>query len=79
MQPPHSTRGINVANSERRNVSQPADWWAAFEAQAQQDEQTLSEWLGDCGLANLPRDERKRLSERPGAHRPKKQISEDES
>jgi hypothetical protein len=67
-----------MVNSERKNISQPADWWAAFEAQARQDRLTLSEWLGECAVANLPKSVRKRLSERPGAHRPRKTKDEGE-
>jgi len=58
--------------SERRNLTQPADWWAAFEAQAKADGQTLSEWAGECMRGNLPKDVAARLSERPAANRPKK-------
>jgi hypothetical protein len=55
-------------NSERRNLTQPADWWAAFEAQAATEGKTLSEWAGECMLANVD----SKLSERPPAHRPKR-------
>lgn len=58
--------------STRRNISQPADWWEAFRQQAEADEQSLSEWLGDCGLANLPASVQRSLSQRPPANRPKK-------
>lgn len=58
--------------SERRNLTQPDDWWAAFECQARTDGQTLSEWAGDCMRVNLPKDASEGLSERPAANRPKK-------
>lgn len=60
--------------TERRNISQPSDWWTAFERTAQQDGLTLSEWIGECCRANVP-DE---LSERPPANRPKR-LQENES
>jgi len=57
----------------RKNISQPAEWWAAFETEASKHGQTLSEWIGECCLANLPKSIRGTLSERPAAHRPKNQ------
>lgn len=51
--------------SDRKNISQPAEWWAAFAAQAERDGQSLSEWLGDCGLANLDPDLLDGLPDRP--------------
>ncbi len=58
-------------NCERKNITEPADWWDAFQQQATRDGQTLSEWLGDCGRANLDEDLQCGLSERPPAHRPR--------
>lgn len=60
----------------RKNVTQPSDWWASFERAAKEEGVTLSEWLGDCMLANLPKEERERLSKRPGIGRPR-QIGAD--
>jgi len=60
--------------SQRKNLTQPADWWAAFEKQATADGQTLSEWAGECMLANLPATVVVGLSERPAANRPKKPV-----
>ena len=59
-------------NSERKNLIQPVDWWAAFQAEAKREGVSLSEWLGDCGRANLPKDVKAGLSERATAGRPKK-------
>ena len=56
----------------RKNISQPADWWLAFEAQATTMGCTLSEWIGMNCQAFLPDDVRAGLSERPAANRPKK-------
>jgi len=62
--------------SERRNLTEPGDWWAAFERQAEADGQTLSEWAGDCMRANLPKNAAAELSDRPPANRPKKPKDE---
>lgn len=55
----------------RKNISQPPEWWEAFQAEADKRGQSLSEWLGECGVANLPKRVASKLPERPGAHRPK--------
>jgi len=65
-------RGHSRMSSERRNLTEPGDWWSAFEAQATADGHTLSEWAGDCMRANLPKDVAAVLTERPPANRPKK-------
>lgn len=58
--------------SERRNITQPADWWAAIEAAAAAEGVTVSEWIGEACRKRLPASVRRELSRRPGAHRPKK-------
>ena len=58
--------------SERRNITQPADWWAAIAAAAAAESVTVSEWIGDACRKRLPVSVRRGLSVRPGAHRPKK-------
>jgi len=62
--------------SERRNITQPADWWAAFEAQAKADGQSLAAWAGDCMWANLPKDVAVGLSARPSVGAPKRPKTE---
>jgi hypothetical protein len=62
--------------SQRKNLTQPAAWWAAFEKQAKADGQTLSEWAGDCMRANLPKGVEASLPDRPAANRPKKPKEE---
>ena len=57
--------------TQRKNITQPADYWLAFEAQAEKEDKTLSEWIGDKCLASLPPRVRKQLGDRPPAHRPK--------
>ena len=56
--------------SERKNICQPTDWWAAFAAAAQAQGLTMSEWLGNAGRAHM-HTEAETLSERPAANRPK--------
>lgn len=60
--------------SERKNLSQPKDWWEAFAAQAEKEGMTLSAWLGECGLANLPKETVAKLSDRPPACRPPRET-----
>ena len=57
--------------TERRNITQPADWWAAFEKQAENEGNTLSCWIGECCLAFLEKQDLDKLCQRPPAHRPK--------
>jgi hypothetical protein len=55
----------------RKNITQPADWWAAFQAQSEAEGMTLAAWLGEAAKAKLPPKVAKKLTERPPAHRPK--------
>lgn len=57
--------------NERKNITQPKDWWAAFQEHATKTGMSLSEWLGQAGKARLPASVAKKLSKRPPAHRPK--------
>jgi hypothetical protein len=59
--------------SVRKNITQPADWWAAFEATAKEAGLSLSEWAGECMLTRVPKPLRDTLSKRPGAHRPRRE------
>ena len=61
--------------SDRKNITQPRDWWAAFAAAARRENVSLSDWVGQCCRANLPADERRALSERAPAHRPRARES----
>lgn len=56
----------------RKNITQPADWWAAFEDQANAEGVNLSEWVGACCVANLPVPVQKALRGRKSVGRPKK-------
>lgn len=55
----------------RKNITQPSDWWAAFQDQAKAEGMTLAAWLGEAAKAKLPREVVKKLSDRPPANRPK--------
>ncbi len=61
-----------MTNSERKCLTQPDDWWRAFEQEAQKRGKTLAGWMGEVCAAQLPKRAQAKLSERPGAHRPKK-------
>lgn len=60
--------------NERKHITQPADWWAAFQAASEKAGKTLSEWVGEACKAQLPKRVASKLSERPPAHRPKKET-----
>lgn len=52
-------------STERKNITQPADWWAAFVEQAKKEGMSLSEWLGEIGKEKLPKKTLAKLSQRP--------------
>jgi hypothetical protein len=58
--------------NERKHITQPVDWWEAFEAQAKAEGLTLAAWLGEAAKAKLPPKVAKKLTERPPANRPPK-------
>jgi len=61
-----------MRNSTRKCLTNPDDWWKAFENEAEKRKMTLAAWIGKACVAQLPKRVRAKLSERPGAHRPKK-------
>jgi hypothetical protein len=61
-----------IMTNERKNITQPSDWWAAFEEQAKAEGLTLAAWLGEAAKAKLPPKVAKKLTERPPANRPPK-------
>jgi hypothetical protein len=61
-----------VMTNERKNITQPPDWWTVFEAEAKKAGVSLSEWIGEACAERLPVKIRKQLSERPPANRPPK-------
>ena len=68
----NNTKAATMTN-ERKNITQPSDWWAAFEEQAKAEGLTLAAWLGEAAKAKLPPKVAKKLTERPPANRPKKE------
>lgn len=67
----HQRKGSRM---ERKNITQPPDWWAAFEREAERKGMSLSAWIGDACRAKLPNRVWTKLSVRREAHRPKKQT-----
>ena len=57
-------------------TTQPQELLDAAREQAERDEMTLSEWVGDCIAANLDRDLAKTVPPRRPAHRPRKEPEE---
>lgn len=51
---------------ERIQTTQPPDWLTEFRLAALAAGQTLSEWIGDCCVANLPAAVQRKLSDRRG-------------
>jgi hypothetical protein len=64
-------------NSSRKNVTQPDDWWKAFEQAARDADMDLSSWLGEAAKAMLPPKVSKKLSERATRGRPIKEEEND--
>lgn len=62
--------GMEKISAERKNLTMPADWWAAFSAAAAAEGCSLAEWLGEAARRALPAHERKGLSPRVGRGRP---------
>lgn len=61
--------------NERKHITQPADWWNAFQNAAEKAGMSLAEWIGEAAKAQLPTRVVAKLSDRPPAHRPKKEPS----
>jgi len=58
--------------NERKNITQPSDWWVVFEDQAKAEGMTLSAWIGEACKDRLAKKQTKKLTDRPPAHRPRK-------
>ena len=58
-------------NTQRKNITQPEEWWIAFEKAAEREGLTLSQWIGDRLVKSLPKTAQRKLPPRPAAHRPK--------
>ncbi len=50
--------------NERKNITQPTDWWAAFEEEAKRRGLTLSEFIGLAASKMLAKDQKAKLSAR---------------
>jgi len=57
------------------SISQPEDWWDAFKHEAQVKGMSLSEWMGQCCIIQLPSHVVDGLSTREpvGKRQPKKE------
>lgn len=58
--------------SERKNLTEPAELWAAAEEQAVKEGKSLSEWVGERMLEGLPVKVQKKIPKRDTVGRPKK-------
>jgi hypothetical protein len=58
--------------TERKNISQPSDHWAAFQTAADNAGLSLSEWMSEKCRAVLPAKVQKTLSKRNPVGTPKK-------
>jgi hypothetical protein len=52
-------------NSVRRNLSQPPEYWTAWESTADKLGMSLSEWIASVCNAQLPLSVQRKLPERP--------------
>lgn len=59
-----TTTGWNKMANERRNITQPDDWWAAFQAAADSEGRDLSSWIGEAAKAKLSKKKAAKLSQR---------------
>jgi len=50
--------------NERKNITQPADWWNAFIEEASKQGLTLSEFMGMATKKQLSKQKQKKLTER---------------
>lgn len=57
--------------SERKNITQPASWWEAFRKAANEENKSLSEWVGECCFAFLKTEQQNKLETRPNVGKPK--------
>jgi hypothetical protein len=58
--------------SKRLFITEPEEWIEAAKAQAEKENKTLSEWVGEAMLAKLPAKVRAKLPVERPAGRPKK-------
>lgn len=58
--------------NERRNTTQPTDWWALWQKHADAEGKDLAAWIGERVNQTLPKREVAKLSERATRGRPAK-------
>lgn len=58
--------------NERKNITQPTDWWAAWKAEADKQGVSLSAWIGEQCNAALKVKTQNQLTERATRGRPAK-------
>ena len=49
------TKKALADKAERFLITQPTEWVEAFKAQAKKENMSLSEWIGECCIANCPK------------------------
>lgn len=64
------------APANRRHVFAPPEHWEQFQLAADAAELSLSEWVGQACLKNLPASVRKGLPARKGPGQPRKPAKE---
>ena len=62
--------------NERKNITQPSDWWEAFEKQANAEGMTLAAWMGLQCTKALPKKVRNELTERATRGRPRNETED---
>ncbi|AMV35711.1 hypothetical protein VN12_26700 [Pirellula sp. SH-Sr6A] len=67
----------SVGRVTKKTITQPEDWWQAWEVEAFKQGKLLSEWIGDCCNATLPKKSRDRLTIRAGRGRRVNDSGED--
>ena len=65
--------------STKKTISQPPDWWTAFQSEADAAGLSLSAWIGKACIGAIKRrksgpENVAKLSARPLASRPKKNV-----
>ena len=65
--------------NERKNITQPADWWNAFIEEASKQGLTLSEFMGMATKKQLSKQKQKKLTERvkPGRKKGSDNVKEE--
>lgn len=54
---------VSAMTSQSREITFPAEWWDAFQEQADREGMELSQWIGDACKGRLTQDAVSKLSE----------------